>query len=281
MPPDADAALSALSDWLATHAGVTPALVVLVLARASGLAWTAPALSTAGLGARFRLVLAAALGVIAVPAAAASVAEFSALNPAWPLVAGGCLVEAVVGAGLGWSAALVVAGARQAGEVVGAQAGFSAAALIDPDAGDDLTAVGHLYGLVALGVFLALDGPLAVAHALAGSYAMLPAGCGMGSGGVGGVPALTPGLAREAFGRVGEALALSLRAAAPVAVALTVAGLAVGLISRAAPSIQRAALAVPLRAALGLVAVLLGLATLAATLAASWSAWPESAWRGL
>ena len=61
--------------------------------------------------------------------------------------------EVLVGAGIGWSASLVIAGARQAGEIVGAQAGLSAAALFDPEAGEDLTALGHLYGLVALGVF--------------------------------------------------------------------------------------------------------------------------------
>ena len=72
-----------------------------------------------------------------------------------------CLVEGLGGAALGWSAALIVAGARQAGELVGLQAGLSPAALLDPEAAEELTPLGHLYGLVALAVFLALDGPLA------------------------------------------------------------------------------------------------------------------------
>jgi flagellar biosynthesis protein FliR len=171
---------------------------------------------------------------------------------------------------LGWSAALVIAGARQAGEVVGAQAGFSAAALFDPEAGDDLTPIGHLYGLVALGVFLALDGPLAVVRALAESYLVVPAGLGT-FGGDGPGP---DGFARFAFGRVGAALGLSVRAAAPVALALTMAGVALGLIGRAAPTLQRAALALPVRAALGLALVLLGLGALAAALGAAWGGWP-------
>src|SRR5205823_4880255 len=79
-------------------------------------------------------------------------------------------------AALGLSAALVVAGARQAGELVGAQAGFAPAALFDPEAGDEMTALGHLYGLVALGVFLALDGPLALVRALVESYRVIPPG---------------------------------------------------------------------------------------------------------
>ena len=134
--------------------------------------------------------------------------------------------------------------------------------------------------MIALGVFLALDGPLVLVRALAGSYAVFPPGCGL-LGGADSEAVWTRGLsadaARFAFGRVGEALALALRAAAPVALALTLAGLALGLISRAAPSIQRAALTVPVRAAVGLLLVLLGLTALVATLSTAWLNWPGPA----
>ena len=60
--------------------------------------------------------------------------------------------------------------------MVGCQAGLSPAALFDPEAGDGMTPLGHLYGLVALGVFLALDGPTQLVVALAESYRWIPAG---------------------------------------------------------------------------------------------------------
>src|SRR5690242_476555 len=110
-----------------------------------------------------------------------------------------CLGEFAVGAALGWLAARVVAGARQAGEVVGLQAGLSPAALLDPEAGDEINALGQLYGLLALAVFLVLDGPLSLVGALADSYRVLPAG-GL---------ALTAEAATWACGQVGEALALA------------------------------------------------------------------------
>src|SRR5262249_32908991 len=137
---------------------------------------------------------------------------------------------------------------------------------------DELTALGHLYGLVALGVFLALDGPLAVVRALAESFRVVPAGVGLL-----GPPAWSAAptaAARFAFGRVGAARGLGVGGAAPVALAVARAGVALGLLGRAAPSLQRAALAWPVRAALGLVLVLLGLGALAAALAAAWSGWP-------
>lgn len=249
-----------LTAWILSHAGVA----ALAFARAAGLAWTAPALSTPGLGVRPRLLLAGLLGVVLVPA----VEGVAGVGVPWSSAAGACLGEALVGAALGWSASLVIAGARQAGELVGAQGGFAPAALFDPDAGDEMTAVGHLYGLVALGVFLSLDGPLALVRALVESYQVIPPGGGVWTG------AVSEGAATLAFGRIGLALGLALRAAAPAAVALALAGVAMGLLGRAAPSLSLMTLAMPVRAALGLVLVLLGLAALAATLTAAWGAWP-------
>jgi flagellar biosynthesis protein FliR len=248
-----------LTAWILGHAGVS----ALAFARAAGLAWTAPGLATPGLGFRFRVLLAGLLGLTLAPLVRIGTASSSAV-PGWSTLGTVCLGEAMVGAALGWSAALIVAGARQAGELVGAQAGLSAAALLDPEAGDGLTALGHLYGLVALGVFLALDGPLGLVRGLVESYRVIPPGGGE----------LTRGAAALAFGRVGQALALAVRAAAPAALAVALAGVALGLLGRAAPSLQLVALAVPVRSALGLTVVLLGLTALAAVLAASWASWP-------
>ena len=232
-------------------------LWALVLARVLGLCWTAPALATPGLGGRGRLILAILLTGLVAPVVGLDRASPTSL---W-MLGGGCLVEVVIGAGLGWAGALVIAGARQAGEVVGAQAGLSPAALFDPEAGDGMTPLGHLYGLVALGVFLALDGPTQLVLALAESYRVIPPGGGAGP---------STGVATWAFEQVGRALALALRASAPPALALTLAGLALGLLGRAAPSLQLVSLSLPARTLLGLALAALGLVTLAATLAAAW-----------
>jgi flagellar biosynthesis protein FliR len=141
---------------------------------------------------------------------------------------------------------------------------LSPAALLDPEAAEELTPLGHLYGLVALAVFLALDGPLALVDGLIESYRVLP---------VGGLT-LSDETARQAFGRLGAALELVLQAAAPTALALALAGVALGLLGRAAPSLPLVAISLPIRFAFGLALVVLGLAVLAATLAAAWGDWP-------
>lgn len=242
--------------WLLAHAVAG----VLVAARVLGLVWTAPALALPALGWRFRLALGVSLAAILVPAVGREIV----VPAGWEAVGQACLVELAVGAALGYSAALVVAGARQAGELVGSQAGLSPAALFDPDAGDDLTPLGHLYGLLALAVFLSLDGPIVLVKALVESYRVVPAGGAR----------LSAETATLVFGRVGQALALALRAAAPPALALALAGLALGLLGRAAPSLQLVTLSLPIRWALGLLLVGLGLLGAIATLATAWNAWP-------
>jgi len=242
--------------WVLSHAGVW----ALVLARILGLCLTAPALAIPELDWRFRLGLAAILGTVLMPVLAPLI-----MSPvAWPATAQALLSEVLTGGVLGWSAALIVAGARLAGELVAAQAGLSTATLLDPETGDELAPLGRLYGWIALAVFLAMDGPLVLVRALVESYDAVPAGRLL----------ISHETAMMAFAQVGHALALALQAAAPPALALILAGIVVGWLSRAAPSLPFVALALPIRSFLGLVLVLLSLSTLAVTLSGAWGTLP-------
>jgi flagellar biosynthesis protein FliR len=241
-------------DWASVirHAGA-PALV---FARVLGLCVTAPALAIPELDWRFRLGLAAVLGAVLSPVVGTLV-----VPPAdWPDVAYAGLLEVLTGSVLGWSAALVVAGSRLAGELVAGPAGLSTAALFDPETGEEITSLGRLYGLIALSVFLALDGPLALIQALAASYRIVPMGRLL-------ISDETAGLA---FGQLSRALEVALRAAAPPAVALALAAIVLGWLGRAAPSFPFVALALPIRAVLGIILIILGLVTLIASLSSAW-----------
>ncbi len=74
----------------------------------------------------------------------------------------------------------------------------------------------------------------------------------------------------DAFGQVGRALQLALRAAAPPAIALIMAGIVMAWLSRTAPTLPFLDLALPIRVVLGIVLVLLGLAALAMTFTGAW-----------
>jgi flagellar biosynthesis protein FliR len=180
--------------------------------------------------------------------------------PAWADAAWSGVGEVLTGAMLGMTAGLIVAGARAAGDLVSSQAGLATATLFDPESGEESTPLGGLYGWVALAAFVGLSGPLALVRALADSYAVVPAGRFL----------ISPGTAAEACGQVGRALELALRAAAPPAIALIMAGVALAWLSRTAPSLPFLIMALPIRAILGVALVLLGLAAVAITLTAAW-----------
>ncbi|CAN5817286.1 N/A [soil metagenome] len=235
---------------------VSVLVLAVVLSRVGGLVGTAPAWGTPGVGVRFRLVLAGLLAMALAPVVALDLPE-----PSGPVELGRwCLVEAAVGAAIGMTATLILASARLAGEIIGAQAGLSPAALIDPDSGADMTPTGHLYGLIALAVFLILDGPLHLLGVLVESYGVLPVGGWTFSAEV----------VTHAFGRIGLAIGLALRIAAPVGLALVLAGAVIGLLGRAGPAFQSMAMSLPARALLGMFFVLLGLGVLVGVLSAGW-----------
>jgi flagellar biosynthesis protein FliR len=243
-------------EWAGGTAADRVGAWALVLARVLGLCLTAPGLAAPGLSWRFRLGLAGALGVVLAPALSGQVAA----PTDWAGMAWAGAGEVLTGAILGMTAGLIVAGARAAGDLVSAQAGLSITMLFDPESGEELTPLGRLYGWVALATFLALDGPLALVRALADSYEAIPAGR---------FPLSRP-VVTEALGQVGRALELALRAAAPPAIALIMAGVAMAWLSRTAPALPFFALALPVRVVLGTVLVLIGLAALTMTLAGAW-----------
>ena len=185
------------SAWLLAHAGVW----LLVLARTFGFCLTAPALAVPELDWRFRAVLALVLGAAVIPVLHGLIAPPSD----WSTAAWSIVLEALTGGILGWSAALVITGARMAGTLISAPAGLSTAALFDPETGEEMTVLGGLYGWIALVVFLVLDGPLNLVRALVESYRAVPAGGLL----------VSRETAALAFAQVGHALELSLRAAAP------------------------------------------------------------------
>ncbi len=244
------------SMWIAAHAP----LWVVVIARVSGVCMTAPVTAVPGVALHMRVILSLMLGVVLIPVLEPLIGAL----PVGPQVAWLALMELLVGGLLGLSASLIVAAARQAGDLVAAQAGLSASALLDPETGEEITPLGYLYGLIALAVFLAMEGPLVLVGALIESYRALPAG-GLG---------LNESTVSQVFGQIGGALALTLRAAAPVAIALVVAGLVLGWIGRLAPAVPFLALSLPVRSILGIVLVFLSLATVAATFSQAWTNWP-------
>lgn len=161
--------------------------------------------------------------------------------------------EALIGFALALSVRLLIAGAELGGYLSGFQLGLSYAALVDPQSGVRNNVIAALYGMIAVIVFLVTDAHHDVLRALAASYAELPIG--------GGAVAESLGMMMVAR-MLGLMFTLGVRLAAPVVITLLIVEIALGVLSRVAPTFNLLSNAAPIRLLVGWTALALTLRVL-------------------
>lgn len=233
------------------------ALVALLGARVGGLLLVAPALSDRPVPVMVRAGVLVLLTLLLVPAGAA------AADAGVPRVTAASLVsETLIGMALGLGAAVFVGAAEVAGDLISVQMGLSAATVLDPVTHQSSSALAGFNRLFAVALLFSVGGHLAMIGALAASVEVLPVGGPVA--GAAGVRALV------ALG--GELFGLGLRFAAPVAAALLVSNVALGVLSRTMPQLNVLMVAFPVQIGLGLFT--LGVAL--PYIAAPFVSWPAS-----
>ena len=217
-----------------------------LLVRPGALLLMAPALGGQSVPAMTRVALTVLLAMAVAP---------SVTIPAGPDVGVVMIVarESAIGLALGMTARALIAGVELAGHLCSQQIGFSYAATINPDGGARNTMLATLYGLLAVFVWLGVDGHHLLLRALTASYQGLPIGGG-------GVDASLAGSIRDVLGVV---FVTGFRLAAPVIAILAIIELALGLISRAAPALHAFYTGGPVRMVVGVIVVGLTIATVA------------------
>jgi flagellar biosynthesis protein FliR len=162
--------MSPLSQLLAQLGGVQTAGFVLVLARISPLFVVAPLFSSRQIPSRARTVVACALAVGLTPIA---LHGQQIPNDVLALL-GLVLKELLVGLAFALSLALLFAAVSSAGALLDMLVGFSFGAIVDPLTGNQSAVLTQLYGLVALAVFVAIEGTSWVIGGLARTYDLVP-----------------------------------------------------------------------------------------------------------
>jgi flagellar biosynthetic protein FliR len=152
------------------------------------------------------------------------------------------LREIAIGLALALAIRALVAGAELAGQLTGFQMGLSYSATVDPQSGVRNTLVATLYSNLTLFTFFLLNAHHAFLRAVARSYATLPIGLGSVDG----------SMPRVVVRMLGLVFTLGARLAAPVVAVLLLAELALGLLSRSAPSLNLMAVSPSIRALIGL-----------------------------
>jgi flagellar biosynthesis protein FliR len=160
------------------------------------------------------------------------------------------LFQVVVGLTLGFLAQLLFAAVQAAGELIDLASGFTLATLYDPLSNVSSSMFGRIHQLIAVTLLFATNGHLFLLRGFMASYEVFPL-----------YPTSIGTLTQTVVAHVGTFFTSALQIAAPVVVVLFLAELALGLVSRAVPSLNVFAMSFPVKIllTLSLAAVAVGL----------------------
>jgi flagellar biosynthetic protein FliR len=187
--------------------------------------------------------------VVAVPAAASSDALL------WVVAR-----ESAIGFAIGLAVRLIVAMAEGAGHLAGHQVGLSYGAMLDPQSGVRNSTLAVLYANLTLVLCLLTNAHHDVVRAFISSYAALPIGAGLVNGTLGSTVAQS----------LAFIFASAFRLAAPIIAVLLIVEVMMGLMSRAAPSLNLLVVGAPVRLPIGLLVVAASLVALPTLLIRLW-----------
>jgi flagellar biosynthesis protein FliR len=157
--------------------------------------------------------------------------------------------ELLIGTLAGFAAAATFAAVQIAGEVMGLEIGFGAARVLNPAMGDSGSALDQFFVMIALLLFLALNGHHLFLIGLQKTFQALPVGGPM------------PDFSAEPLMRMFAALITAgVQMALPVLGAVLLADITLGLLARIAPQVQVFFLGLPVKVGIGLFAMMLSMA---------------------
>jgi flagellar biosynthetic protein FliR len=215
--------------------------------RILALVGTAPLFGESTIPRRAKIALSAMIAMVVSP----TIAQL----PVAPVYSfGGLMIilnEVGIGLATGFAMRLVFATVQQAGEIIGLQMGLSFASFFDRAAGGQTMVLSRFLNLIAMLLFLALDGHLLMLGTLVDSFNGLPIG-----GNPGGTP-LSAGGAMAVARAGGMVFSSGLLLALPMIAALLTLNLAMGILNRASPQLSIFAVGFPVTLSGGLLVLML------------------------
>jgi flagellar biosynthetic protein FliR len=196
-----------------------------VLARVSGLVMTAPMFGTSELPTRVRALLAFALALVVTPIQVPATLQMPTNVIFYAVSLGG---ELLVGLLLGMGVNILLSGVQVAGQIISQMSGMSLADVFNPAFDSEVPVISHLLHLVTSAVFIAIGGHRLLVGALLDTYQWMPIGH----------VELNDSLGSLISALLAESFSLAIRGAAPAMIALLLATVVLGLISRTLPQLN-------------------------------------------
>lgn len=189
----------------------------------------------------WRLAVAVPLAWALAPAALPHLQHLPA-SLGWPALALEAVNSLLIGALLSFAVNLVLTGVRFGGTLAGMQIGFAIVNAYDPQTGSQISIIAQLYYLLTVLLFFALDVHHHLVAALVASVQVVP-------------PFTTPDFSQAAgllLRSYSEVFLLGVRVAAPMALVLLLASVAMGVIVKTAPQIHVLVVGFPVKIATGI-----------------------------
>jgi flagellar biosynthetic protein FliR len=162
--------------------------------------------------------------------------------------------QAFVGLVFGFVAFLLFTGIQFAGEIIDVQIGFAVVNIINPATSQSVTVIGELQLALATLLYLAADAHHMLLAGVAGSFSLVPLPYA-------GAPQLVAGDVMRFFA---ESLFIVFEIAAPVAVALFLVNVMLGLMARVAPQMNVFIVGFPIQITVGLIMMIVSIPLLGA-----------------
>ena len=179
---------------------------------------------------------------------------------ATPLSLGGLVVaiaaQMFIGLVFGFVSFLVFTGIQFAGEILDIQVGFGAVNVLNPTTQQQVTIIGEFELAMATLIYLAADAHHYLLEGIAGSFAMLP------------LPfaSIDPIVGHDVVEFFTQALFLVFKIAGPVAIALIIVNISLGLMARVAPQMNVFVVGLPIQVIVGLIMLMVSLPLLGTVL---------------
>jgi flagellar biosynthetic protein FliR len=220
--------------------------LLLIILRTSGLFLMAPVLGEQGLPKTIRVGLVVLLSLVLLSALTFPPPPLS--NSFWQL-GGLCLQELFIGLLIGLLFRLLFMGVLTAGGIVGYQLGFAMVTVFDKNLASQVSIIARFWYMLAILVFLGINGHHLMISAFADSYSLVPLGT-MGDGTASGdmIIKLT------AF-----VFVIALKVAAPLMITLFLTDISLGTIAKTMPTMNVFFVGFPIKITVGLAIIALSL----------------------
>lgn len=163
--------------------------------------------------------------------------------------------QVVIGVAMGFVISIVFSGIELAGQLSGMTMGLGFASFFDPQSRGSTIVISQFFGVLALLVFISIDGHLMVISTLVDSFEIFPIGMQEQSINFKKV---------AAWG--GQIFSIGLQLALPVICALLVTNLALGILTRTAPQLNLFGIGFPITIGVGFLVIFMALPYMATPL---------------